>query len=169
MVMNTTRLDTAAIAALISMLLGCSGQAGMPGSGQGPEESTAAATAATAASHATSLRVEQASRQIDLGRDVAGARAALEALVRDPTTTGEERDQASLALSRALDLGGERESAIRTLEDLLAAHVEDRRWPLEHATQDRLSQLLTGAPLPESNPNDDDNERAVAPFARVLT
>ena len=80
----------------------------------------------------------------------------------------EERDQATLALSRALEASGDTEGAITRVEALLAAHAEDKRWPMETAASDRLRKLVTG--------HDEDPHRLrleadeeVAPFAHALT
>ena len=49
------------------------------------------------------LQLEQAERSLDVGRDAAGARASLEETLRDPAITPEQRDQAQLSLSRAIE------------------------------------------------------------------
>src|SRR5262249_27513884 len=50
------------------------------------------------------------------------------------------------------------------------AHVEDRRWPLQEATEGRLYKLVTGSEQSEQqNRPEEEEERPVAPFARVLT
>lgn len=133
--------------------------------GAGTRSRAAAARASTGTS--TALAIEQASQKLDLGKDVKGARAALERIVADPTTSSDDHARAALALSRAYETGGDHERAIRTVEDLLAAHVDDRRWALSRAASKELRRLLTGkagSDRPSFNP-----DSVVAPFARVLT
>jgi hypothetical protein len=115
---------------------------------------------------ALSLRLEQAERSLDLGRDVAGARAALEAILRDPAITPEQRDQARFALSRAHEAAGDREAAIAAIEALLADHPDGARYPLEQTAEARLRKLLTGS---EGEPKKwMPDGRQAPPFARVL-
>jgi hypothetical protein len=112
------------------------------------------------------LRIEQASRKLDVGRDVALARAELEAVLLDPAATREERDNASLALSRALEAQGDREGAVEALEKLMASHLDERHWPLEQLTRETLHKLLTGRelrPEPRFFVSDD-----LSPLARSL-
>lgn len=90
------------------------------------------------------VRVEQAERALDVGRDVAGARAALEAVLADKGAPAEVRDRAALALSRACEALKDTECAVRAVEDLLAAHGDDLRWPGAEAAERRLRKLLTG-------------------------
>lgn len=124
---------------------------------------------ATAAprSQGVALRLEQAERSLDVGRDPAAARAALEEVLADPTTTPEQRDQARLAMSRALEAGGDRDAAVAAVEALLADHPEPGRFPLEEAAEARLRKLITGSdPRPKPRPED---TREASPFARALT
>lgn len=113
------------------------------------------------------VRIEQAERNLDVGRDVAGARAALEAVIADPAATPDQRDQARLSLSRALEAEGDREGAIATVERLLAEHAEDVRFPLAEQAEARLRKLLTGAEGAPRHARPEDARRASA-FSRVL-
>ena len=114
------------------------------------------------------LRVEQAARQLDLGGDVRQARATLEAAASDPAATPEERDEARLELSRALEIEGDGEGAIAAVEALLAGHAGGGAWPAEARAEARLRKLLTGsATEPRQWPRAD--PRPLAPFARVLS
>ena len=101
-----------------------------------------------------------------MGRDVPAARAALEEVVRDPTTAPEQRDQARLALSRALEAQGDKEGAIATVEALLASHELGTRFPQEEAAAARLRKLVTGSEgKARTRPED---TRGAPPMARAL-
>ncbi len=110
------------------------------------------------------LNVEAAQRSLDVGKVLPGSEAQLEQALK--TTRGDEHDEAALALSRTYDREGKHESAIRTLEDLLASRRDDSRWSREEEVVDALSVLVTGKKLPErpTPPITD----PVAPFASVL-
>lgn len=107
------------------------------------DEHTAAEPAAAVAADAA-VQLEQAERALDVGRDVAGARAALAALVADKDTPADVRTRASMALSRAAEKMNDAEGAVRAVEDLLAAHGEEARWAGQDAAERRLRKLLTG-------------------------
>lgn len=126
-----------------------------------------AALSSTDARSSASLSIEQATRKLDLGRDVESVRATLEHIAADPAVGADDHDHAALALSRAYEAEGDHEKAIRTVEDLLAAHVDDRRWALSDATSKALRRLLTGKDDTQA-PTFDPNE-VVSPFSRVLT
>jgi hypothetical protein len=113
------------------------------------------------------LRLEQAERSLDVGRDVAGARASLEEALRDPSMTLDQRDQARLALSRALEAGGDREAAVAPLEALLADHPEGQETPAEEAAEARLRKLLTG--VDAEPPSAHEDARPAPAFAHALT
>ncbi len=118
------------------------------------------------AAEGPAVRVEQAERALDVGRDLAGARATLEAIVADPSVPADVRERATFGLSRAFELNKDKESAIRTIEGLLAAHVEDRSWPAQEAAEKRLRLLVTGK---EDGPaSARPHEEKVANIARVL-
>ncbi|MFO0587107.1 MAG: AgmX/PglI C-terminal domain-containing protein [Polyangiaceae bacterium] len=128
-----------------------------------PDDTTAAKPTST---EGASVRVEQAERALDVGRDVAGARATLEGIVKDTSVPADVRERASFALSRAFEAQKDTEGAIRTIESLLAAHAEDRSWPAQEQAEKRLRKLLTGKedrPSPLRRP-----EEKVAPVARAL-
>jgi hypothetical protein len=123
--------------------------------------------AAVPQAQGVALRLEQAERSLDVGRDVPGARAAVEEVLRDPSITREQRDAAHLAHSQALESGGDREGAISEVEALLAGHPERDPWPLADATEARLRKLLTGSEAAPKRSRPDEG-RPVAPFARAL-
>jgi hypothetical protein len=126
----------------------------------------APAPAATPRSQGSALRIEQAERSLDVGRDVPGARAALEEVLADPSITPEQRDEARLGLSRALEARGDREGAIAAMEALLADHPGGARFPLEEAASARLRRLVTGT---EADPRRRaEDARPASPFAKVL-
>lgn len=130
-------------------------------------ETEAAPAAAAPRPRGTALRLEQAQRSLDVGRDVAGARAALEEVLADPATAPEQRDEARLGLSRALEAAGDREGAIAAVEALLAQHPDGARFPLEEAAEARLRKLVTGSDVEPRQRSED--TRAASPFARALT
>ena len=112
------------------------------------------------------VRVEQAERALDVGRDIPGARATLAAVVADQSAPADVRERATFALSRAMELEKDTEGAIRTIESLMAAHVDDRTWPAQEAAEKRLRKLLTGKeerPASARRPAD-----KVAPIAKAL-
>jgi hypothetical protein len=159
--MNTTRIQTLAIAAT---LVACAS----PGEPSAVEiDEPAAQAAAAPASPGVALRIEQAERDLDVGRDVAGARASLEAALADPAITPEQRDQARLALSRALEAEGDHEGATRAVEALLAEHGDGQRWPMEEAAEARLRKLVTGSDAEPRRSRPEDARQASA-FARAL-
>jgi TonB family protein len=124
------------------------------------------APATKAGAGSTALTIEQASQKLDLGKKVKSSRATLERIVADPATSADDHDRAALALSRAYQAAGDHEHAIRTVEGLLAAHVDDHRWALSRAASKELRRLLTGKA--EDNAPSFDPDRVVSPFARVL-
>jgi hypothetical protein len=122
---------------------------------------------ALAARPASSLavQIERAERTLDRGTDARQARASLEAALQDPGIAPEERRQALLALSRALEAVGDREQAIAVVEQEIAARGNDRAWE-SRPFDARLRKLLTGS---ESSPGPALNRaEGVAPFAHVV-
>src|SRR5262249_31880766 len=117
---------------------------------EGSDASSNAPTAATGAAAAPStnkgiaVRIEEAERALDAGKDAAGARAKLDAVLADPEASPEQRDQATIALSRALEALGDKEGATVAIEKLMSAHADDPKWPGEDAGEKRLFLLLTG-------------------------
>lgn len=157
--MNASRFPMLAAAALVA--------AGCANAVEGPS-SDMEETAATAAPQAqgVALRLEQAERSLDVGRDAAGALAAIEGVIADPAATPEQRDQARLALSRAHEAVGDHEAAIAAVEALLAAHPDGTHFPVEEAAEARLRKLVTGSDTPpERHPED---TRQASDFARAL-
>jgi hypothetical protein len=156
--MNVARFPVLALVATLGA--GCATPAN-----EGPAE--AQEPAAAPKSQGPALAIEDAERSLDVGRDVAGAKSSLEAVLADPTTAPEQRDEARLALSRAHDAAGDREAAVVAVEALLASHQAGARYPLQEAAETRLRLLLTGSDArPRSH---DDDTRSASPFARALT
>jgi hypothetical protein len=143
-----------------ALVAGCAGT-GDPGTD--PEEPAAPAAPR---SQGTALQIERAGRSLDVGRDLAGARAALDQVLADPTITCDQRDEARLGLSRALEAGGDREGAIAAVEALLADHPDGARFPLEEVAAARLRKLVTGSEA--EPPRHVEKPGPVSPFARVL-
>jgi hypothetical protein len=124
------------------------------------------APAAAPAGQAVALRLEQAERSLDVARDVPASIATLRGVPDDPASTLEQRDQARLALSQALESTGDHEAAIAAIEALLADHPEGPRSPVEETAEARLYKLLTGSDVgPSQRPHD---TREIAPFAHAL-
>lgn len=122
-------------------------------------------TAAPAA-EGPAMRVEQAERALDLGRDLPNAKATLEAIAGDATAPADLRDRAAMSLSRACEISKDAEGAIRAIESLLAAHDRDHDWPGKPAAEKRLRKLLTGkeeGPASARHP-----EERIAPSAKLL-
>src|SRR5262245_26973824 len=61
------------------------------------------AQAPAAAEPTVALRIERAARALDRGDDARKAQAEIDAVLADPAATGPERDEATLARSRALE------------------------------------------------------------------
>jgi TonB family protein len=150
----------AATALGLAFLAGCEGgvPAGLPPE-TAPAETEQSAPAA-------GLRIEQAERQLDVGRDAAGAKAALQAIVADPAVTAEERDQATLALARAEEALGNAKAAVTALEDLLSAHEGDHDFALARVAETQLRKLLTGVENAPRPPQFEDEP--VPPVAEAL-
>ena len=55
-----------------------------------------------------------------------------------------DRDRALLAESRAAELSGDHEDAIRLVEQLLGAHADDATWAQAGGAEKALRRLLTG-------------------------
>src|SRR5262245_60578863 len=72
------------------------------GADMGSVDSTDPGAPAAEKSQAVALSIEQAERKLDVGREIPAAKAALEAVLRDPSATPDQRDQAKLGLSRIL-------------------------------------------------------------------
>lgn len=121
---------------------------------------------ATAAAEGPAMRVEQAERALDVGRDVAGAKKALQAIVADASVPADVRDRAAISLSRACELAKDNEGAIQAIEALLAAHEADREWPGQEAAEKRLRKLLTGKEEGPATPRK--AEEKVAPIAKAF-
>lgn len=128
-----------------------------------PTDKSAPAAAPVSAS---SLAVEQAVRDLDVGHDAAAARKKLEEALLDPTLPDGTRDVANLALARALDKTGDKEKAIETVEALLAKHATEHPWALEEQTDDLLQTLVNGkvtkAPRDDSGPGATPIAKAIA-------
>ena len=124
-----------------------------------------AATAATAPGP-LAQRLEQASRQVDVG-DGAKAIAELTALRADPAATPEQRDQAALALAHALEAKGDTGAAVQTLSELITQRGNERSWPLQKPAEAALRRILTGSEAAPRNGPPRDND-PTSPFARLL-
>lgn len=146
---------------LASLALGCVDPPNDPATSD-PEEPAAAEPLAEGAA----VRVEQAERAIDLGRDLAGARAALAAVIADRTAPADVRDRAAMSLSRAHELANDKEGAVAVIESLLAEHANDHPWPGQDAAERRLRKLLTGKETGPEAPRS--AAEKTSPFARAL-
>lgn len=135
---------------------------------RGDGGASASPAASSPAVSATALRIEQAERALDTGRDVDGARRVLAEIVHDPSVSPADSDRATLAASRAAELSGDRESAIALVEALLAARVDEHPWAFEAAADKRLRQLLTGSEQVARSVRERER-RPVSRFAQQLT
>jgi hypothetical protein len=97
-----------------------------------------------AAGDAPRVRIEKSLRDLDRGGDAKAVKADLEALLREPAVTVDDKLEASLALSRAFEALGDEESAIDTLEAMLMSRQGERGTTIE-AAEKRLRILVTGA------------------------
>ncbi|MBL8743605.1 MAG: AgmX/PglI C-terminal domain-containing protein [Myxococcales bacterium] len=105
--------------------------------------------AAVEASEATSaeaprVRIEKSLRDLDRGGDAKAVKASLEALLHEPAISDDDKNDASLALSRAFEALGDEESAIDTLEAMLMSRKGERSSSID-AAEKRLRILVTGA------------------------
>lgn len=161
--MNTTKIVS--LVALTAALGGCANAIDTSSAEvQQPAETKAAAAPASG----VALTIEQAESALDVGRDPVKARAMLETALRDPAATVEERDEATLALSRALEASGDKERAIRSIEELMRSHGDDHRWTMEKAVSERLRQLVTGQAA-HAERLDPGEETPAPPIADALT
>jgi hypothetical protein len=135
------------------------GQVPAPAPGDTQEAAQAAAPQAGA--------IETWRRAIDRGGDAKAAKAALAPLAQDATLAPEVRDEARLVLAKAHAALGEKEASVKLLEDLAAAHANDRQWGLEEEADRLLSNLLTGKDPPKGFGGPTDSGK-VSPFSRVL-
>lgn len=118
------------------------------------------------ATEGPAVRLEQAERAIEVGRDVAGAKKTLQGIVADASAPADVRDRAAISLSRACEATKDKEGAIQAVEALLAAHDDDHDWPGHDAAERRLRALLTGkeeGPSTLRRP-----EEKVAPIAKAF-
>jgi hypothetical protein len=187
--MKITR--THSIAAALSLCL-C-GLAPLSCAGEiDPNPAAPAAPAAAAPSQesaaAVALRIEQAERKLDLGRDLPEARQALSLALKDPAATPALRDQAKLGLSRVSEAEGDLEAATAAIEALLAEHgdsqlpvevrarslgeveslSDDQPWPLREAAEKRLRKLVTGSEAEPPSFKLEEPQKA-SPFAFALS
>lgn len=132
------------------------------GAGETRESSAPPATAVAVAPE--SLALEQAERSLDRGDDAAPVEATLRGLLDGGRLATDEVPRARVALSRALEAGGDREGAVALVEAALAdsAHQETGGSAIYRR---RLRELLSGA---EEPPRRSSAPRSAAPFARVL-
>ncbi len=137
--MNTLRTALSLILVATLALPGCIEKSPYDSSYE-MDEPTSAEPAITEAS----VRLEQAERSLDTGRDIDKATLTLVELVRQTSVSSEIRDRASLSLSRAYELQNDKEHAIAAVEALLVSHVDDHAWPGSDAANKRLRKLLTG-------------------------
>jgi hypothetical protein len=111
------------------------------------------------------LEIERAARDLDVGKNAAGAAATLQSVLDDPATSRDDHDRAEIQLARALEAQGKHEDAVETVEKLLRAHVDDHQWALERAATRELRKLLTGSATTHEPSTINAN---ISPFARVL-
>lgn len=167
--MNTYRSRTIISALSRALALTLAGAASCTDASQSatPQASIEGAAAPRDEASAVALRLEQAERKLDTGRDLKDVKAALAAVLEGPDATPEQRDKARLAMSRALEAEGDREGATAAVEALLADHADSRPFPLLEATERRLRKLLTGSDVDSADTLSDEPQQT-SPFARAL-
>ncbi|MBK7396729.1 MAG: AgmX/PglI C-terminal domain-containing protein [Myxococcales bacterium] len=153
------------LTAVTALFTGCLGQPEAT-----PAEAGAAPSAVPSAAPVSkvALEVEQAIRNVDVGKSLGEARATLEASLGDATLSDDLRDEATLALARARDALGDREAAITTVEGLLEKRVDKHPWRFEDAADALLQKLVSGGAQPSLG-EADEGSIVVSPFARALT
>lgn len=150
----------AAAAALLAAGCGSGAGGSSPTLGAQPKAQSKVVATSRAA-----LEVQRAARQLDVGKNAAGAEATLQSVLKDPATSRDDHDRAEIQLARALDAEGKHEAAVETVEKLLRARVDDHPWSLERAASRELRKLLTGS----AKPHDPSTITAnIPPFARLL-
>lgn len=152
--MKTTKILGLAI---LLVAAGCTG-----------EPSTTSPRAAASAQAPAENAVERAIRSVELGRDLGAARVALEGALADESLSDELRDDAALALARALDALGDKEAAIARVEDLIEARFGRNDWPQEKAADALLEKLVTGRTDHAGLRTSRNSTPTAAPVARAL-
>ncbi len=136
--------------AVTALMAGCSsGTVGQESEEAGPVgvgDPHAAAVEApeVSPSETPRVRIERSLRALDRGGDAKAVKASLEALVREPALSIDDKNEASIALSRAFEALGDEESAIDTLETMLMSREGERSQSVD-AAEKRLRFLITGA------------------------
>lgn len=155
----------------LAAIAGCASPGGDAGGGDvasiDPAPPAVSAGAARKVAPAA-VRVEQADRGLDVGREAAAAQRELQAVIDDPATAPDVRDQARLSLSRALEAQGDKEAAIAAVEKLLADHGDRLRSPLVERAEARLRKLLTGSEGDARSARAEDGGAPASAFARAL-
>lgn len=110
-------------------------------------------------------RIEGVVRDIETGQRLDEARTTLDQILADPAATSDERDDARLALSRLHEVSGDKEAAVRVVEELLSSHPVSSRFAARSLAEKRLRFLLTGTDQegPSYPP-----QTTVAPVAKAL-
>ncbi len=150
---------------VVANLLGVTLMACEDGPDGAPAPSEAEQAAPSRLEAPSGLRLEEALRSLDRGDDPSGVIEALEAIIDDEAVSGDDRDAAKLALSRALAAKGDTEGAIDVVEELLRSHSKSGPFAARDLATKRLRVLLTGSEVEETyRPNAPD----VTPGARML-
>ncbi len=131
------------------------------------EPATEGAAEAPADVTAAALAVEQATRMIDRGQDLAEAKRMLEQALASTELTLDERSLAVVALSRVAEAQGDGERAISLVEkELSAPQAPGIRGGHREPLRNRLRELLNGeAEAPRNLVPDID----ASPFAEYLS
>ena len=156
-------------AAMTVASVGCGkgADAGKADHGAAPVETAVEAQAATPRKldGSASTRLETALRSLDRGTDIDGARRALESVISDESATPDEQDEARIGLSRARESLGDKEGAITAIEELIASHASNGRFPAREAAVKRIRKLLTGS---DAEPPTLFGNEPYAPVAKAL-
>lgn len=133
--------------------------------GHGGEAAEALPTAQSLGTNPGVDPVETALRDVETGRNLEASQKILEAVLGQEGATSDQRDDARLALSRLHELRGDKDAAVRVVEDLLASHRLDARYPAKTLAERRLRSLLTGK---DKDAPSHRSQGKVAPVAKAL-
>ncbi len=97
-------------------------------------------TTAGAPDASTVSTIDDSLAEAETGRDPAGSRAHLEAILADSTQSADDRGRVALALSRLAEASGDHERAVTLAEQAVALNTD--------AADARLFSLLTGKEQP---------------------
>lgn len=111
---------------------------------EAPQAEKAAPSVEAAADDASAVELERLLRRVERGEATKADAEALTRIIAEAKLPIDALDRASLALSTALNKNGDREGAVRAVEDLMKRHGGDSTFEAHDAARNRLRLLLTG-------------------------